>query len=97
MLIQTLVENAIKHGIGKLVKGGHISINCLADETELNLKIVNSGQYSPAEDTSNESASGFGIENSRQRLDFIFGNKANFEIKNLNENEVITKLKIPKT
>ena len=46
---------------------------------------------------SNESASGFGIENSRQRLDFIFGNKANFEIKNLNENEVITKLKIKLT
>ena len=97
MLIQTLVENAIKHGIGKLIKGGHLRINCLANETELNLEIVNSGQYSPDEDVSNESASGFGIENSRQRLQFIFGDKANFEIKNLNENEVITKLKIPKT
>ena len=96
MLIQTLAENAIKHGISQLIKGGKLIINSSSDSDYLIMEIINTGQYKPNE-VKIESASGFGLENSRQRLNFMFGDKATFEIKNLNENEVITKLKIPKS
>ena len=95
MLIQTLAENAIKHGISNLIKGGRLVINSSSDQDFLLMQIINTGQYTPKAERT-ETASGFGLENSRQRLRFIFGNKASMEIKNLNDNEVITKLKIPK-
>jgi hypothetical protein len=60
------------------------------------MEIINTGQYTPSALIS-KSVSGFGIENSIQRLRFIFGENATFNIKNLNNNEVITTLKIPKT
>tara|TARA_B100001173_G_scaffold310234_1_gene324321 strand:- start:3046 stop:4074 length:1029 start_codon:yes stop_codon:yes gene_type:complete len=96
MLIQTLSENAIKHGISQLIKGGKLIINSKSNSRFLTLEIINTGQYTPSALIS-KSVSGFGIENSIQRLRFIFGEKATFNIKNLNENEVITTLKIPKT
>tara|TARA_A100001234_G_scaffold204369_1_gene199222 strand:+ start:238 stop:1266 length:1029 start_codon:yes stop_codon:yes gene_type:complete len=96
MLIQTLAENAIKHGISKLIKGGNLIINSKSDDTFLIMEIINSGQYEPGS-LNLESASGFGIKNSIQRLQFIFGEKASLEINNRNKNEVLTKLKIPKS
>jgi len=95
MLIQTLAENAIKHGISRLIKGGKIIINSSSDKEYLIMEIINSGQYNP-ENENKEVASGFGLTNSKQRLNFMFGDRAKFQIKNLNENEVITNLKIPK-
>jgi LytS/YehU family sensor histidine kinase len=59
------------------------------------MEIINSGQYRP-ETVHKEEASGFGLTNSKQRLNFIFGNKVKFQIKNLTDKEVITILKIPK-
>ena len=96
MLIQTLVENAIKHGISQLITGGKLLINSNSDSHYLIMEIINTGQYKP-NNTNSYSASGFGLENSKQRLNYIFGNKASFKISNLNEYEVITKLKIPKS
>ncbi len=96
MLIQTLSENAIKHGISRLIKGGELIINSKSSNEFLIMEIINTGQYTPTPLIS-KSVSGFGIENSIQRLRFIFGEKATLNIKNLNKNEVITTLKIPKT
>ncbi len=96
MLIQTLSENAIKHGISRLIKGGELIINSKSNSEFLIMEIINTGQYTPTPIIS-KAVSGFGIENSIQRLRFIFGEKATLQIKNLNKNEVITTLKIPKT
>ena len=88
--------DAIKHGISKLIKGGNLIINSKSDDTFSIMEIINSGQYEPSS-LNLESASGFGIKNSIQRLQFIFGEKASLEINNRNKNEVLTKLKIPKS
>ncbi len=96
MLIQTLSENAIKHGISKLINGGELSIKSKSDNAFLIMEIINTGQYKP-NGLKPEPLGGFGIDNSIQRLHFIFGDQATFDIKNLNENEVITTLKIPKS
>jgi len=95
MLIQTLAENAIKHGISRLIDGGRLIINSTSTNEFLIMEIINSGQYNP-KIKHNEDANGFGIENSKQRLNFIFEDRASFQIQNLNSQEVITTLKIPK-
>lgn len=92
LMIQTLVENGIKHGIGKLTKGGLISIETVVEDDCLVINIRNSGRYIPSK---RKSKLGFGIENTKQRLKLIFDNRASFSIKNEIDGQVLTSILIP--
>ena len=83
MMLQMLVENAIKHGIGKSVGPGEIKISASEKEENLVLSVVNTGklQAFPLQE-------GFGIQSTSNRLNLIFGNKASFRIHQLSENQV---------
>lgn len=93
MLLQTLVENGIKHGISKLPKGGSVKVKAEADTENLYLTIENSGQLQEYEDEE----VGFGLLNTKQRLNLLYGSRAEFKIENKNQSTVIAQLKIPKT
>lgn len=88
-MLQTIVENGIKHGVSKIIVGGLIRIICKKQNGFLEIEVVNSGSYQP--DGERE---GFGLANTKKRLELIYSGKANFEIANQNE-FVITKLTIP--
>lgn len=90
MMLQTLVENAIKHGISKSIHGGFIKI--CSDFTDNNHVVVvqNSGQLN---DSINED--GFGIKSTQDRLRFLYQGKARFEIKNIDGNMVESKIIMP--
>lgn len=90
MMLQTLVENAIKHGIGKTVAGGHISIISDFTNNHHELIIRNTGHLNGA-----AGEEGFGIGSTKNRLNLLYGGKAKFEIKDLNENEVEAKVTLP--
>jgi hypothetical protein len=92
LMIQTLVENGIKHGIAKLTGGGEISIATKIDNNSLIVEIRNSGQLVDKK----IKRAGIGVENTRKRLAMIYGADAGFQITNENENTVLTKIKIPK-
>jgi LytS/YehU family sensor histidine kinase len=92
LMIQTLVENGIKHGISKLTEGGTIELLAKIDNGKLIITICNSGQLKEKM----ESDSGFGIKNTRQRLQLLYGNDASLKIENLENNKVLTELIIPK-
>lgn len=91
LMLQTLVENGIKHGISNLKEGGEIKISSKVKGKHLHLEIRNSGQLS----NSYKDGSGFGIENTKKRLSLIFGDRPKFEIKNENDSSVLCKLVIP--
>jgi two-component system LytT family sensor kinase len=93
-MIQTLVENGIKHGISTLREGGMISIETKAENNRLFISIRNAGQLTENQ-TSNQS--GFGLSNTRKRLELIFGDEASFSISNENDKTVLTRIAIPKT
>ncbi|MES2776088.1 MAG: histidine kinase [Bacteroidota bacterium] len=90
MMLQTLVENAIKHGIGKTVAGGHISIISDFTDDHHELIIRNTGHLNGA-----AGEEGFGIGSTKNRLNLLYGGKAAFQIKDLNENEVEAKVTLP--
>ncbi len=92
LMIQTLVENGIKHGISKLKEGGMISLKTEVTDTVLNIKIRNSGQLI---NKNLNSRKGFGLDNTRQRLKLLYGNKATFTIFNEDNNTVLTELNLP--
>ena len=91
LMIQTLVENGIKHGISKLTKGGEISIITKVKEKSLTVEIRNSGQL-----IDKRRKHGFGIHNTKRRLEMIYGKEAEFKITNENDSTVLTKIKIPR-
>lgn len=91
MMIQTLVENAVKHGISKQVRGGVIEIETQLNKKNLLVTIKNSGKLNLAE----KSSTGFGIINTRQRLELLYGKAAEFNINQEAENLVNVNLLLP--
>lgn len=97
MMLQTIVENAIKHGISNLVKGGLIEIKCREGlEDDLYIQVKNSGQLIAPPSLKTKANSGHGLSNTVQRLKLIYGDRASFRIFNSGSQFVITEIKIPK-
>jgi sensor histidine kinase YesM len=92
LMLQTLVENAIKHGISQLTSGGIVEITTKVKDDILYITLRNSGQLkeNPEEDT------GFGLKNTLQRLQLLYKDSAVLKIRNENEDMVITELQIPR-
>lgn len=91
LMIQTLVENGIKHGISRLTAGGTIHVKTIVENDRLKIRIRNSGRLT-GEKTS---GTGLGLKNTVQRLKLIYGDEASFRIVNENDNFVLTELTIP--
>jgi two-component system, LytTR family, sensor kinase len=94
MMLQTLVENAIKHGVSNLVEGGNIEIITNIKDSMLSLKIRNSGQYLNGIKKPGKKG-GYGLSNTKERLQLIYGSQASFDIYNENDKFVVTEVKIP--
>lgn len=90
MILQLMVENAIKHGIGKLKQGGKIQINSHHKSDMWYISVENSGSYEPP----NESGTGIGMNNIKQRLLLVFGQQSQFSVK-ASEFGVLAQVKIP--
>ncbi len=77
LLLQTLVENAIKHGIARRRLGGKIRINAESiSSNRWRLQVENPTAELPAEQESN----GIGLKNARDRLFAAFGHNATLEL-----------------
>ena len=92
MMLQTLVENAIKHGISKQINGGTVRVVADFKDDHLELLVQNTGQLSD-----NINTSGFGIKSTEDRLNLMYQGKAAFEIKNIDGNMVQSKVIMPVT
>lgn len=90
MMLQTLVENAIKHGVSKSINGGFVKIVSDFKGNNHELLVQNSGQL-----MSEMNEDGFGIKSTQDRLRFLYHGKARFEIKNINGNMVESKVIMP--
>jgi len=91
MLIQTLVENAVKHGIGARTEGGEILIRASIRNGALALEIVNSGQLSAPNGHSTQ----IGLVNARERLRLLYGEQATLRLENRDTATVAAMVSIP--
>jgi two-component system LytT family sensor kinase len=101
MMLQTLVENAIKHGISKQIQGGVVRIISTVRNDFHELSVQNTGYlngqfnrqkkapFAGTQDT------GFGLSSTTDRLQLLYGNKAKFEIKQSTPSLVEAKVQIP--
>jgi signal transduction histidine kinase len=90
LCLQTLVENAIKHGIAQQKNGGLISIKIKKQNNFTCITVQN-----PGEIIANEQHNGLGLKNLVERLQLHFKDNAKFEIINTNERTVLSTLMIP--
>jgi len=92
MILQLLVENAVKHGISQKKEGGWIDIRILGTHRNLSITVKNSGKL--LNPTKLGERLGVGLENIKKRLALIYNGKASFEM--LEEHDfVIVSIKIP--
>jgi LytS/YehU family sensor histidine kinase len=89
LCIQTLVENAIKHGIGQQKQGGLINIQLNNEQGILTISVSNPGRLSPVEESN-----GLGIKNMNERLQLHYKDTAHFTISETN-GIVTATIKIP--
>ncbi|MFY0599178.1 MAG: histidine kinase [Cyclobacteriaceae bacterium] len=94
LMVQTLVENGIKHGVAELKDGGEISLITNIRDNFLSVEIRNTGQIL---EKKQKSVSGFGLSNTKKRLELIYGDEASFSIKNENKHTVLTEILIPRS
>ena len=90
MMLQMLVENAIKHGIGKSVKGGRVKISASNIDGVFNLVVLNTGTLDAG-----MNPEGFGLQSTESRLELLFGSNATFRITALDGPMVEAKIMIP--
>ena len=76
MLVQTLVENAIKHGIARLPRGGIVSIRGAVEKNALILEVENTGELQGP----NGDGTHTGLANSRERLRLLCGSHATLSL-----------------
>ncbi|WP_395705482.1 sensor histidine kinase [Casimicrobium huifangae] len=78
MLLQPLVENAIKHGLEPKIEGGRITVSAVVQDDRLNIVVEDTGLgFGVATDTA---GSGSGLANVRGRLKAIYGDAARLSI-----------------
>src|SRR5262245_8484948 len=75
MLIQTIVENAIKHGIAERPEGGVVRIEARKVGEDLVIRVTNTGALDSARDQR-----GIGLANSAERLRLLFGERATLQL-----------------
>jgi sensor histidine kinase YesM len=90
MLLQTLVENAVKHGIGRLPQGGEVRISVQRGLNGLVMMVANSGTYSPGV----INGTGIGLDNTRLRLQLLYGDRSELRIGERN-GMVVTEVELP--
>lgn len=72
MLLQTLVENAIKHGVEDRAAGSDITIRAWLENDSLRLAVENAGDLNQPETSSTQ----IGLANARERLRILYGEQA---------------------
>jgi two-component system, LytTR family, sensor kinase len=92
MMLQTLVENAIKHGISKRINGGTVKVISVFVDDHHELLVLNSGQLNSTINTD-----GFGVKSTQDRLNLLYQGKANFAIKNYDTEMVESRITMPVT
>lgn len=76
MLLQTLVENAIKHGVEDLPSGSEISIRASLENSTLRIAVENAGAVTEPQASSPR----IGLVNARERLRILYGERAALQL-----------------
>lgn len=91
MMLLTLVENAIKHGLAPLREGGRVDIAATADAAWLQLRVSDTGRGFGG----GTSGGGTGLANIRARLAAMFSGRAELELMPREPRGIVAAIRLP--
>jgi two-component system LytT family sensor kinase len=96
LVLQPLVENAIRHGIEKLEGGGRIAVEAALEEGSLVLRVRDNGPESgPSPGLPPGGRVGVGLSNTVARLERLYGSHQRFQLVPLAEGGTMAELRLP--
>jgi signal transduction histidine kinase len=90
LMLLTLVENALKHGVNPTIGGGFIRVSAIREHGSLLLKVADSGRG-----ISVRHGQGMGLANVRQRLTMLYGEAAQLSLAHAEPRGVVATISIP--
>lgn len=90
LILLTLVENALKHGLTPLIEGGTISVSAHQDCSSIVLRVIDTGRGMDL-----RSGYGFGLANVRQRLVMVYGARAVLTLLTGKPRGVVATIRVP--
>jgi two-component system LytT family sensor kinase len=93
LLLQPLVENAIKHGIAKRIAGGTVRVTGACHNSNLCLSVYNDGPSLPTDWEA--TPTGVGIDNLRTRLQILHGNESELQLRRADPGGVEVVVRLP--
>ena len=91
MVVQTLVENAIKYGVSRRPEGGEIHLVARIEGDILEVKVINSGELGPGGD-----GTGMGLRNAAERIYRLWGEAASLRLSEHPAGKVTATLRLPR-
>jgi hypothetical protein len=90
LLVQPLVENAIRHGLEPKPEGGSLNIRCRRDQERIEIEVEDSGRGLQTMETE-----GVGLSNVRERLRACYGDAARLELETNADGGLTARLRLP--
>lgn len=90
LLLQTLVENAVKYGVGAEPSGGEVVVSATIEGDTLKLSVANTGRLSGG-----GASTGLGLKNATDRLRMLFGERATLRLGEKERGWVVAEVDIP--
>src|SRR5215469_14819531 len=95
MILQPLVENAIKHGLADKLEGGTIYIRSRTADNRIIIEVEDDGVGMPVTGTSSSSGTGIGMVNVSERLSVVYGDAADITIESQPGLGTLVRLMLP--
>lgn len=96
LILQPIVENAVRHGLAQRTTAGRITIRAFKRNERLVMQVEdNGGGLKTSVNSNGSSSGGIGLNNTRARLQQLFGDDYGLSIANSSERGVIVTVEIP--
>jgi hypothetical protein len=95
LILQPLVENAIRHGVERLADVGIITIRAARAGSQIKLSVSDNGKNSFNDAALTENRQGIGLANTRARLQQLYGKEQSFTVSNGELGGWMVEIKIP--
>lgn len=95
LLIQPLVENAIKHGISPRKLGGRVVVTARASDEDLTLSVIDTGVGVTPSDLARRRMHGIGLSNVEARLDHYYGAAATLTVRSAPGTGTTVEVRVP--
>jgi sensor histidine kinase YesM len=92
LVLQPLVENAIRHGVERHARPGRIILRSRKENGRLHLEVQDNGDGIQPGSKKRE---GIGLSNTRSRLEQLYGKRQQFELQNVPSGGLLARVVIP--